>query len=66
MDYKKIYEIGTKIGNLKIKLEKSDYKAIKFGEGLISPNDYEVIKKQRESWRQEINILENELKKYMS
>lgn len=44
--------------NLKQKLAETDYKAIKFAEGLISAEDYEPIKLQRQKWRDEINKLE--------
>jgi len=40
-------------------LESTDYKAIKFAEGLISADEYEEIKAQRQAWREEINRLES-------
>lgn len=48
------------IEELKQKLSDSDYKAIKYAEGLISEEDYAPIKKQRQQWRNEINLLELE------
>ncbi|MBQ9977166.1 MAG: hypothetical protein IJP21_01065 [Clostridia bacterium] len=42
-------------------LADTDYKAIKYAEGLISEEDYAPIKKQRQQWRNEINLLELEL-----
>ena len=46
------------IEELKQKLIDSDYKAIKHSEGLISEEDYEPIKEQRQAWRDRINELE--------
>ena len=49
------------ITELKQKLSNTDYKAIKFAEGLINEEDYAPTKKQRQKWRNEINLLELEL-----
>ena len=49
------------IEELKQKLSNTDYKAIKFAEGLINEEDYAPTKKQRQEWRNEINLLELEL-----
>ena len=49
-----------KISKLKSLLSHTDYKAIKYAEGLISEQDYAVIKLQRQTWRDEINKLDNE------
>lgn len=46
------------IETLKKKLSETDYQAIKYAEGLLSPKEYEPIKTQRQSWRDEINALE--------
>lgn len=46
---------------LKNMLAETDYKAIKFAEGIIPPEEYESIKRQRRAWRDEINILEVDL-----
>lgn len=46
------------IAELKEKLKNTDYQAIKFAEGLISAEDYEPIKLQRQKWRDEINKME--------
>lgn len=43
---------------LKDMLADTDYKAIKFAEGLIPSEEYETIRQQRQAWRDEINILE--------
>lgn len=50
----------VRINELKKLLSQSDYKAIKYAEGLISAQDYEPIKQLRQSYRDEINQLENE------
>ena len=50
-----------KIELLKKHLEASDYKAIKYAEGLISEADYLPVKTQRQMWRDEINRLEKTL-----
>lgn len=49
-----------RIAELKQLLASSDYKAIKYAEGLISAEDYEPIKKERQAYRDEINQLEAE------
>ena len=43
----------------KQKLNETDYKAIKYAEGLISETDYAPIKAERENYRKAINSLEN-------
>ena len=53
-----------RISELKILLDESDYKAIKYAEGLISEADYEPIKSERQKYREEINRLEAEILKY--
>ena len=52
--------IEAQINELKEKLRETDYQAIKYAEGLISEEDYAVIKKQRQEWRDKINELESE------
>ena len=54
-------EIANKIAELKIKLEQTDYKTIKYVEGYITEEQYIPIKEQRQLWRDEINKLEIEL-----
>lgn len=61
MDKNKIY-IKQQIDFLKYKLGKTDYKALKFAEGLISPEDYTPIKEERQALRDRINELEESLK----
>ena len=50
--------IMTEIDSLKAQLSATDYKAIKFAEGLISSSDYEPIKAERQALRDRINELE--------
>lgn len=55
----KIIDAEKKIQELKDKLEKTDYQAIKYAEGQMTPEDYEPMKIKRQQWRVEINELEN-------
>lgn len=48
---------------LKKKLADTDYKAIKYAEGLISEEDYAPIKAERQQIRDKINELEKLIKK---
>lgn len=54
--------IKGKILILKNNLAKTDYKVIKYFEGLMPAVEYEKIRAQRQAWRDEINRLECELK----
>lgn len=49
------------IEELKQQLEATDYQAIKYAEGLISEEEYEPIKAERQAWRDKINELEARL-----
>ena len=49
----------SKIESLKQQLTDTDYIAIKYAEGWISDTDYADTKMMRQSWRDEINKLEN-------
>lgn len=51
-------EIDEEILELKWKLHKTDYEAIKHSEGLIPEEEYEPIKTQRQEWRDRINELQ--------
>lgn len=51
---------ATEIEDLKKYLKSTDYKAIKFAEGLISPEEFEEEKEQRMAARARINELEFE------
>ena len=54
-------DIRNKIHFYKLQLESTDYKALKYAEGVISESEYAVIKTQRQEWRNEINKLEEQL-----
>ena len=53
--------VFTKISRLKSYLTKTDTEIIKYVEGLLTEEDFEAIKKQRQLWRDEIEILEADL-----
>lgn len=55
------YIIIPQIMALKEELAASDYKAIKFAEGLITEEEYAPIRAARQALRNEINMLEQEL-----
>lgn len=46
---------------LKQRLQATDYKAIKYAEGLLTEEEYTPIKAERQQMREEINRLEAEL-----
>ena len=50
----------NRIAELKSLLAQTDYQAIKYAEGQLSANEYEEMKKQRQAWRDEINLLEED------
>lgn len=52
------YPYQQKINEFKRRLRDTDYKAIKYAEGLISEEEYAPIKAERESYR--VQIRENE------
>lgn len=52
--------IDIQISELKQKLADTDYKAIKYAEGVISEEEYAPIKAERQEWRRQINELESE------
>ena len=54
-------DLLNQIAALKQNLSDSDYKAVKFAEGLLTAEEYEPIKQQRQAWRAEINTLEAQL-----
>ena len=54
-------KIYKEINELKAKLRATDYKAIKFAEGVLSDVEYEETKAQRQAWRDRVNTLEEEL-----
>ena len=50
-----------RIAELKKLLKDTDYKALKYAEGVISASEYLPIQRQRQAWRDEINELEASL-----
>lgn len=52
----------VKIDELKKKLQKTDYKCLKYVDGALSKEEYEEVKELRQSYRDEINRLEETLK----
>ena len=50
-----------RINELKQFLCDTDYQAIKYAEGMLSASEYAEMKAQRQSWRNEINQLEQSL-----
>lgn len=51
----------SEIQELKLKLQQTDYQAIKYAEGQLSKEEYEPMKTQRQEWRYKINELEAQL-----
>lgn len=62
MDRALINEKVQKLLNLKSKLKKSDYKTLKFLEGDLSTSEYQASVAERKAWREEINVLQAEIK----
>lgn len=54
-EVRKEYEIQE----LKKLLASTDYKAIKFAEGLLTEEEFAPIRQQRQEWRNKINELES-------
>ena len=61
MENSRYDQIINDINLYKLLLNQTDYKALKYSEGLISEEDYLEIKIQRNGWRMNINELEEEL-----
>lgn len=57
----RINTINAEITALKSLLTDTDYKALKHADGVMSAEEYEPIRLQREEWRDKINALETEL-----
>lgn len=55
-------EIANRIYELKMKLKKTDYKAIKYAEGELTTEEYASTLEERRAWRVEINELQTELR----
>lgn len=51
-------EAEREIAELKGKLRETDYKAIKYAEGMLPLDEYAEIRELRQSWRDKINYLE--------
>lgn len=49
------------IRSLKKKLAETDYRAIKYAEGVLSEDEYAPDKAQRQTWRERIGVLEAQL-----
>lgn len=54
-------ECESRISELKRLLSETDYKAIKYAEGLLSEEEYAEARAERQAWRNEINALEAQL-----
>jgi hypothetical protein len=54
-------KVSLQIQELKSKLDATDYKAIKYAEGLLSDEEYAEARAERQAWRNEINALEAQL-----
>jgi predicted transcriptional regulator len=48
----------VKLNRLKMRLAATDYKAIKYAEGLYTPEEYAATKAERETLRAQIRALE--------
>lgn len=55
----------NRIAELKSLLAQTDYQAIKYAEGQLSASEYAEMKKQRQTWRDEINLLEEDGVKHL-
>lgn len=51
---------ADRIEELKALLAETDYKTLKYVEGRLSLEEFELSNAQREAWRAEINLLEGE------
>ena len=58
---KEIKELCAQVNRLKMKLNATDYKAIKYAEGSLSIAEFAPIKAKRQTWRVEINQLEDKI-----
>lgn len=56
------YKIEAEINEYKKLLSDSDYKAIKYAEGILTQEEYAETKQQRQEWRKKINELEEIIK----
>ena len=58
-----LFRTENDIQMLKNNLSETDYKAIKYAEGLLTEDEYEEVFSQRQQWRNKINELEAIIKK---
>jgi len=58
-----VEEMQGEINALHQLLTNSDYKAIKYSEGLILDDDYAETKAKRQEYRDRINVLQEEIAK---
>lgn len=56
-DIERNYNLN-RIAELKLLLNATDYKALKFSDGALTEEEYAPIRAQRQEWRNEINSLE--------
>ena len=63
---RQIQNLKKQIQELKQHLNATDYQAIKYAEGQLSEEEYAEMKIQRQSWRNEINILEKQIEELKS
>ena len=54
-------EINIELSKVHFELSQTDYKAIKYFEGYYTEEEYQPIKEYRESLREQIRALENEI-----
>lgn len=59
--FERIDTINAEITALKSLLTDTDYKALKHADGVMSAEEYEPIRQQREEWRDKIYALETKL-----
>ena len=52
---------SLQIDLLKLELQKTDYKAIKYSEGWLSEEEYAPVKAERQALRDEINRLQQQI-----
>lgn len=57
-----LFSINQQIRELQGKLAATDYQALKYSEGWITEEEYAEIKANRQSWRDAINQLQEQLK----
>lgn len=58
---KMLSKLYIELESLRSRLAATDYKALKYAEGMLSEAEYEPIKLQRQAWRDEINKIQAEI-----